>query len=198
MWICSIQVVQKRTTKMQCSGVSDAQMLKEWKRLLSSVLLHSQDLDHANKDVDEVKLETDGLVDGVTLDQAALAEAGVVQDLLNVIEGEATENNETTIEPEVLSEHESAGGGGGKDQRSEARESDNSHTSKKRATNVEVLVGLGSGTNESNAAHQTDSVETSASEDGRVVEHEGRQESGLGQVEGGPEGVLGDVAAGGC
>lgn len=165
------------------------------RRLLSSVLLHGQDLDHTNKDVDEVKLKADGLVDGITLDQTALAETGVVQDLLNVVEGEATEDDETTVEPEVLGEHKSAGSGGGKDQRSETGESDNSDTSEKRATDVKVLVSLGCGTNKCNAAHQTNSVETGTSEDGGVVEHEGRQESGLGQVEGGPEGVLGDVAA---
>lgn len=176
---------------MQCPDV------ERKRRLLSSVLLHGQDLDHANEDVDEVELKADGLIDGVTLDQAALAKTGVVQDLLNVVEGEATKDDETTVEPDVLSEHESTGGGGGKDQRSKTRESDNSDTSKKRATDVEVLVGLGSGTNKGNAAHKANSVETSTGEDGRVVEHEGRQEGGLGQVEGGPEGVLGDVAAGG-
>lgn len=166
--------------------------------LLSSVLLHGQNLDHANEDVDKVKLKADGLVDGVTLDQAALAETGVVQNLLDVVEGEATEDDETTVEPEVLSEHESTGGGGGKDQRSETGESDNSNTSKKRTTDVKVLVSLGSGTDKGNAAHQTDSVETGTSENGGVVKHERREEGGLGQVEGGPEGVLGDVAAEAC
>jgi hypothetical protein len=43
-------------------------MLKGTKRLLSSVLLHGQDLDHTNKDVDEIKLKADGLVDGIALD----------------------------------------------------------------------------------------------------------------------------------
>ena len=176
----------------------NAQRSRKQKSLLSSVLLHGQDLDHTNEDVDEVKLKADGLIDGITLDQTALAETGVVQDLLDVVEGEATEDNETTVEPEVLSEHESTGGGGGKDQRGKTRESDNSDTSKKRTTDVKVLVSLGSGTDKCNAAHQTNSVETGASENGRVVEHEGRQESGLSQVEGGPEGVLGDVAADVC
>jgi hypothetical protein len=185
-----MQLLQERETKKtQCSG-------ERKKGLLSSVLLHGQNLDHANKDVDEIKLKADGLVDRIALDQTALGETGVVQDLLNVVEGEATENNETTVEPEVLSEHESAGGSGRKDQRSETGESNDSDTSEQRSTNVEVLVCLGGGTDKGNAAHQTDSVETGACEDGGVVEHEGRQEGGLGQVEGGPEGVLGDVAAG--
>merc|ERR1712093_186848 len=99
--MCAIQVVQKRRTEMQCSYV------ERMKRLLSSVLLHGQDLDHANEDVDEVKFKADGLVDGITLNQAALAETGVVQDLLDVVEGEATKDDKTTVEPEVLSEHES-------------------------------------------------------------------------------------------
>ena len=176
----------------------NAQRSRKQKSLLSSVLLHGQDLDHTNEDVDEVKLKADGLIDGITLDQTALAETGVVQDLLDVVEGEATEDDKTTVEPEVLSEHESTGGGGGKDQRGKTRESDNSDTSKKRTTDVKVLVSLGSSTNKGNAAHQTDSVETSTGKDGGVVEHERRQEGGLGQVEGGPEGILGDVAADVC
>ena len=176
----------------------DAQRSRNQRSLLSSVLLHGQNLDHTDEDVDEVKLKADGLVDGITLDQTALTETGVVQDLLDVVEGEATEDDETTVEPEVLGEHESASGGGGKDQRSETGESDNSDTSKERATNVKVLVGLGGGTNKGNAAHQTNSVETGTGKNGGVVEHEGRQEGGLGQVEGGPEGVLGDVAGDLC
>jgi hypothetical protein len=173
-------------------------MLSHYKSLLSSVLLHGQNLDHTNKDVDEVKLKADSLVDGITLDQTALSETSVVEDLLDVVEGEATEDDKTTVEPEVLSEHERAGGGGGEDQRSKTGESDNSDTSKKRATNVEVLVCLCGSTNKGNAAHQTNSVETGTSKDGGVVEHEGRQKSGLGQVESGPEGVLGDVAVRVC
>lgn len=176
----------------------NAQGARGQRSLLSSVLLHGQNLDHTNEDVDEVKLEANGLVDRITLDQTALAETGVVEDLLDVVEGEATEDDETTVQPEVLGEHECASGGGGENQWSETRKSDNGDTGEERATNVEVLVCLGSGTDECDAAHQTNSVETGASEDGGVVEHEGRQESGLGQVEGGPEGVLGDVAADVC
>jgi hypothetical protein len=185
-----MQLLQERKKEAPCSVIK--------KSLLSPVLLHGQNLDHTNKDVDEIKLKTDGLVDGITLDQTALGEAGVMQHLLDVVEGEATEDDETTIKPEVLGEHESAGGGGRKDQRSETGESDNGDTSKKRATNVEVLVCLCSSTNKGNAAHQTNSVETGTSENGGVVEHEGRQKSGLSQVEGGPEGVLGDVAVRMC
>lgn len=118
----------------------------------------------------------------------------MVEDLLNVVEGKATKYDETAVEPKVLGEHESACGGGGENERSKTGESDNSDTSEERATNVEILLLLGSGTNKGNAAHQTNSVETGASENGGVVEHEGRQKGGLGQVEGGPEGVLGDVA----
>lgn len=164
------------------------------RRLLSPALLHSQNLDHADKDVDKVQLETDGFVDGVASHQATLTHAGVLKDLLHVIEGEATEDGKTTVQPDVLAPHESASGCGGQDHGGEAGEGDNGDTGEEGATKVQVFLLLGSGTNKGDAAHQADSVETSAGEDGRGEEHHGREEGGLGKVEGGPEAVLGDVA----
>lgn len=118
----------------------------------------------------------------------------MVQDLLNVVEGEATKDDETTVEPDVLGPHEGAGGGGGKDHGGETGESDDGDTSEEGTADVKVLLLLGGGADKGDAAHETDRVETSAGEDGGVEEHERRQKSGLGDVEGGPEGVLGDVA----
>lgn len=63
--------------------------------LLSPSLLHCQNLDHANEDVDEVEFKSDGLVNGIASEHAALSEAGVVENLLSVVEGEATEDGET-------------------------------------------------------------------------------------------------------
>lgn len=164
--------------------------------LLSSVLLHHQDLDHADKDVEEVELEGDALVDGIPAHHTSLGEAGVVQNLLDVVEGEATENGETTVQPQALSEGEGSDGGGGDDERGETRGSDDGGTSQKRATNVEVLLLLSSGTDDRDTTHHGDSVETSTGDEGTRNEGEERgDKGGLGGVEGGPESVLGDIAA---
>ena len=163
--------------------------------LLPAVLLHHEDLDHANKDVQEVELKRNGLVDGILLDDTSLSETSVVENLLDIIEGEATENGKATIEPEALSEGEGADGGGGEDERSETRDGDNGSTSEERTTDVEVLLLLGSGTDEGDGAHHGESVETGASEEsGRSHSEERSDKGGLGGVEEGPAGILGNVA----
>lgn len=60
--------------------------------LLPPSLLHSQNLNHTHKDVDEVELQGDGLVYGVLLHEATLGHAGVGEDLLHVVESEAAED----------------------------------------------------------------------------------------------------------
>lgn len=118
----------------------------------------------------------------------------MVQDLLDVVQGEATEDGKTTVEPDVLGPHEGAGSSGRQDHGSETGESNDGNASKERTTEVEVLLLLGSRADESDGAHHTDRVETSASEQGGVHEHERREKSGLGQVEETPQCVLLDVA----
>lgn len=163
--------------------------------LLPAVLLHHEDLDHANKDVQKVELQRDGLVDGVLLDDASLGETSMVENLLDIVEGEATEDGKTTIEPEALSEGESADGSGGKDERGETRDGDDGSTSEERSTDVEVLLLLGGGTDERDGTHHGESVETGASEEsGRSHGEERSDESSLGGVEDSPAGILGNVA----
>ena len=163
--------------------------------LLPAVLLHHQDLDHADKDVEEVELKGDGLVDGILLDDAGLSETSMVENLLDVIEGEATEDGKTTIEPEVLGEGEGADGSGGEDERSETGDGDNGSTGEKRTADVEVLLLLSGGTDEGDGTHHGESVETGASEkSGRSHGDERSDKGSLGGVEDGPAGILGDVA----
>lgn len=163
--------------------------------LLSSVLLHHQDLNHSDKDVEEVELKRDGLVDRITLNHTSLSETGVVEHLLDVVQSEATKDSQTTIQPDTLGEGKSADGSGGDDQGSEARDSNDGGTSQKRTTNVEVLLLLSSGTHDGQSAHHGNSVETSAGEQRHGDKGKQRSDkSGLSSVEGGPESVLGDVA----
>lgn len=162
--------------------------------LLAVVAAHAQNLDHADEDVDEVQLEANTLVHNITLDNSALGQARVVEDLLDIVEGEATEDGQTTVKPDALRPHQSAGSSGGQNHGSKTGQSNEGHTSKKRATEVEVLLLLGSSTDEGNRAHKTNGVDTGTSEQSRVVEHQRGEEGGLGQVESGPEAVLHDIA----
>lgn len=162
--------------------------------LLPVVAAHAKDLDHANKDVDEVQFKADTLVHDITLDETTLGQASVVKDLLHIVESEATEDGETTVEPNALGPHQCAGGGDGQDHGGETGESDDGHTRKERTTEVQVLLLLSGGTNERNRAHQADGVDTGASEQSRVEEHQRREERSLSKVKGSPEAVLRNVA----
>lgn len=163
-------------------------------RLLPVLALHAQNLNQPDKDVQEVKLEANALVDRIPLDNTPLGKTRVVQDLLDIVESETTEDSKTTVQPDALRPHQGAGSGGGKDQRSKTGESDNGDTGKKGTTEIQILVLLGRGTNERDRTHHSDSVETSASEDSRVNKHQWGQKGSLGQVEGTPEGILQKVA----
>jgi hypothetical protein len=143
-----------------------------WDRLLPPVLAHAQNLDHADEDVDEVQLKVDGLIDRVLGDQALLSQTCMVEHLLHIVERETAEDCESSVQPDVLSEHESPCGSSGQDERGETREGDNGDSSEERAAKIEVLVCLGCCADKCNRAHQSGSVETSAGENGRVHEHE--------------------------
>lgn len=162
--------------------------------LLPVVAPHTEDLDHADENVDEIKLEADTLVDNVALHVTTLSKASVVQNLLDIIESEATEDSKTTVQPDALRPHQSAGSSGGKDHGSKTGEGNDGDTSEEGAAEVQVLLLLSGSTNEGNRAHHADSIETSASEDSRVHKHQRREESSLGQVEHSPAAVLQDVA----
>lgn len=76
--------------------------------LLSPVVVapHAQDLNHADKDVQEVQLETDTLVDNVASHDPPLSQPSMVQDLLDIVQGEATEHGQATIQPDALRPHQ--------------------------------------------------------------------------------------------
>jgi hypothetical protein len=54
---------------------------------------HAQDLNHPDEDVQKVQLKTDALVDNILSDEAALAHASMVQNLLDIVQGESTEHS---------------------------------------------------------------------------------------------------------
>ncbi len=60
-------------------------------------LLHPQDLHHPYEDVQEVELEADTLIHHILPRLAPLRQSGMMQDLLRVIEREASENRQATI-----------------------------------------------------------------------------------------------------
>jgi hypothetical protein len=164
--------------------------------LLPPALAHPENLDHPNEDVDEVQFKRDGLVDGIFTDNATLSEPSMLQDLLDVVQREAAEDSQATVQPQILGHHQCAGSGGGDNKRSKAREGDNGDTGEEGTAEVEVLLLLSRGTNEGDGAHHADCVETGTGEKGGLHEHEWREEGSLGDVESRPECVLLDVAVG--
>lgn len=156
--------------------------------------LHAKDLDHANEDVDKVQLKADALVDNISLHQASLGHPGVRQDLLDVVQSEATEDSETTVQPDLLRPHQRAGSSSGKNKGRKSGESNDGHTSEQRATEVQVLLLLGSRSNKSNRAHHSNSVKTGTRENSGVHEHQWGEERSLREVEPSPQSILHDVA----
>lgn len=132
--------------------------------LFPPTLLHSENLHHADEDVDEIELQRDALVDRVLLHQATLSKPGVVENFLHVVESEATEDSQTSVEPDVLRPHECAGGSDRKDERCKTRKRDNSDTREKGTTQIQVLLLLGGCANESDGSHHAHGVQTSACE----------------------------------
>jgi hypothetical protein len=157
-------------------------------------LLHTQDLNHADENVDEIQFQRDALIDSIALHDASLSQARVVQDFLDIVEGEASKDCESTIKPEVLGEHQCSNGGSWDDKRSKAGKSNDCDTGKERCAEVQVFLLLGCGSNESDATHHTSSVKTSASEEGWLKKKERAENTSLHDVEDGPESVLLDIA----
>jgi hypothetical protein len=132
--------------------------------LSSVVALHTENLYHTNKDVDEVKFEANTLVDWVSADYTALSKTSAVQDFLDVIESEAAKDSKTSIEPDTLRPHQRTSGSGWENERSKTGNSDNGNTCKKGTAEVEVLLLLGSGTDKSDRTHHTNGVEAGTGE----------------------------------
>lgn len=115
------------------------------------------------------------------------------KDLLGVIERESTEDSQTSVQPEVLSPHQSASSGSWKDKWRKTGECDDCDTGEQRSTDVQVLLLLSSSTDEGNGAHHSNRVESSASEDSRREEKQGTEERSLCNIETGPQSVLDHV-----
>ncbi len=118
----------------------------------------------------------------------------MVKHLLDIIKGEATKDSKATIQPDVLSERQSANSSSWENKWSESRDSDNGNTSKERSTKVKVFVGLSSSTNKGDRAHHSNGVKTSSCHDSwRSHEHQRRNEHSLRSVETSPQSVLLDI-----
>jgi len=184
----------KSQTPTQHSNFPDQQ--NRLLSLLPPTLLHHQNLHEPDKDIQEVQLQADTLIDGISLDEAPFGLSSMEQDALHIIKSEAPEDGQATIEPDVLRESESADGGGGEDERGETRNGDDGYARKQRTAEVEVFLLLGCCADEGDGAHHCNGVEAGAGDDGGWRhEEERRDEGGLSDVEAGPESVLLDVVA---
>lgn len=162
--------------------------------LPASVVAHHQKLNHSDEDVQEIELEGNRLINWIRLNKAALSETSVMQNLLDIVQSEATENGKTTIEPDVLSEGESADSSSWQYEWCKAGNSNDGDTSQKWSTEIEIFVGLSGSSDEGDGAHHSDSVETGAGHDSRWShEHQRRNEHSLCSIESSPKSVLLDV-----
>jgi hypothetical protein len=160
-----------------------------------SLLVYHKDLHHPDKDIQEVKLEADALIDCVFAHQATFRHSSVHEHLLDIIEGEATKDRQATVQPDVFCECECSDGGGWENEGSEAGHCHDGDASEKRSAKVEVLFLFGGCAHKRNGAHHGECVEPSSSDDGRWChEHERCDEGCLGDVEGSPEAILLNVA----
>ncbi len=119
----------------------------------------------------------------------------MIQNLLNIVEGKATEDGKAAVEPDVFGECESSNRGRRNDEGSEARDGDNGRASKQRAANVQVFLLLRGRSDEGYGTHHSNCVKSGPSDECGWAESEERcDECSLGGVEGGPKGVLGNIA----
>lgn len=118
----------------------------------------------------------------------------MLQHLLRIIEREPPKNRQSTIQPNPLTPHQGARGGGGDDERGEAGDGDEGDAGEEGTAEVEVFFLFCGRAHEGEGAHHGGCVEAGAGEEGGVEEEEGGEDGGLGEVETGPEGVFLDVA----
>jgi hypothetical protein len=157
-------------------------------------LAHAKDLNHADKDVDEVQLQRNSLVDRILWPEPLLSEARVMQHLLHIVQSHSSKYCQASVQPDVFGKHQGARGSRRKNEWGETGESHDSHASQQRPTEVQILVRLGGSTDKGDGAHQASRVQPSACEDGRVHEEERRQEKRLRDIEGRPESVFLNIA----
>lgn len=121
------------------------------------------------------------------------------KNLLDIVESEASEDGETSVKPDVLSESECADSGGGEDHWGEATDGDESYTCEERSTEVKILFLLSSGSNESDRSHHSDGVETGAGDQSWRCHEQKRGEKGtLSGVECSPEAIFRKIVVGVC
>lgn len=85
--VSETQVVMRHSSKSTTDSTASSS--------LPSVARHAQDLHHSDEDVDEVKLETNALVHDISSHSTSLCHSCVVEDLLDIVECETTEDDKT-------------------------------------------------------------------------------------------------------
>lgn len=117
------------------------------------------------------------------------------KNLLDIIKGEASEDRQTSIQPDVLSESEGSDSSSWKNERGESRNSYECYACKEGSTEVEIFLLLGCSSDKGDRTHHCDCIKTSTGNESRRCHKEERSEEGtLGCVEGCPEGVFWDIA----
>ena len=136
-------------------------------KLLLPSLRHPKDLDHANKDVEEVELKADALVDDIATDHTSFGHTSVVQDLLHVVKSKASKDRKPSVQPDGFAPHKGAGGGGREHEWGETGDCNHGNTSQKRAAKVQVFFLFGCCSHKRDRTHHANRVETGSGEQGR-------------------------------
>lgn len=118
----------------------------------------------------------------------------MLQNFLRIIQREPPKHRQPAIQPNTFTPHQGAHGGGGEDERGEARDGDEGDAREEGTAEVEVFFLFGGRADEGEGAHHGDCVEAGAGEEGGLEEEEGGEDGGLGDVETGPESVFLHVA----
>ena len=118
----------------------------------------------------------------------------MLQYFLHIVQREAAKHRQAAVQPDALAPHQRSCSGGGHDEGREPADHDNGQAGEEGPAQVEVFFLLGGGADEGDAAHHGNGVKARAREKGGLEEEEWREDAGLGDVEGGPEGVFGHVA----
>ena len=71
-------------------------------RLLLPLASHPQNLDHPNKNVQKVQLQTNTLVNHILLHHSRIRQPRMMKNLLRIIEREPPKHSQPTIKPNVL------------------------------------------------------------------------------------------------
>lgn len=113
------------------------------------------------------------------------------ENLLDIIESEASENCQSTIKPDIFGKCECSYCGNGKDERGESGDDDDCETCHERSTDVKVFLLFSGSSDERDRSHHCHSIQSRSGHDcWRCHEEKRGEQDTLGYVECRPESIF--------